>query len=517
MYGTMTSKNTLKQIVVWPLLLVVLLTLCACGKEQTSHPQLNADFSGSANTFSFSAQPSETLTLSAESAKSVCNTIVQQTVDYPYSDMYELEEVKRRLDFDASVQSHRYSALDEAGILTANHLQYLVKENNEAFLADEPFGYKAVEDDYIAELCGFIVHVIDAMRQKYPDIDWSRVYCNLGNLKILYNVGMLSYAQVSQELVLSISKNNTEIILNMKGEDGFSRVLTHEIMHIIQIGCVCENIENCGRRAGIAVYWNDFSLNTTDWTWMVEGSAERHMCSLTGGEAVTYQYKMDYLCSMTMSVLLRDLVKADTMETLCFFSDPELLFDAFGCETQAQRDDLLNMMITLQILQIQPKNFHITYKEKTGIDLMVDEEAMNQFSYSLKPAICTTLAKEFYENLIPFLQNNQLTCNDLFFLINLFEGHLNQHLTYTNESKAEINQPFISSYCTLREALFSALEADNPGVDVTALYAAYDITAAGKELLNAELAMLPAEKLAFLAERAQWQSEQLGLGQKVPQ
>ncbi len=498
------------------LLAAALLTGCSSGNPSSGRPQLDADFSERENTFSFSALPSETLVLSGEGAAAVLETVAQIQPDYTYEDLYQLDEVKKRLDFQAAVETHRFSALDDSGALNGAHLAALVKQNNEAFLESKPFGYTAVEADYIDDLCDFIVKTVEVMTRKYPDIDWARVYCNLGNLKILYDVGMLSYAQVQEDGILAISKNNTEIILSLKGEDGFSRVLTHEIMHILQIGCVCEAIENCGRRAGIAVYWDDFSLNTTDWTWMVEGSAERHMCTLTGGEAISYQYKMDYLCSLTMSVLLRDSVKADTMETLCFYDDPQLLFDAFGCETQAQQDELLNMMITLQILQIQPKNFHLVYAEKTGTDLLADEEAMNQFSYSLKPAICTSLAKEFYENLVSFLQQNPLTYNDLFCLLNLFEGHLNQHLNYTSESKAEINQPFLTAYTAMRSALFAALEADDPEVDVAALYEQYDITAAGEGLLNAELAMLPAEKLAFLAERAQWQSELLGLGQKVP-
>jgi hypothetical protein len=69
----------------------------------------------------------------------------------------------------------------------------------------------------------------------------------------------------------------------------------------------------------------------------------------------------------------------------------------------------------------------------------------------------------------------------------------------------------------MRSALFAALEQDNPGLDITALYSDYNITFSGEKLLNAELAMLSPEKRAFLAERAQWQDELLGLGQKVPQ
>ena len=207
---------------------------------------------------------------------------------------------------------------------------------------------------------------------------------------------------------------------------------------------------------------------------------------------------------------------ADTMETICFYDDPQLLFDAFGCETEAQRDELIKMMITLQVLQIQPKSFHIAYTEQTGVDLLADEEAMNRFSYMLKPAICITLAKEFYENLLPFLQEQQLTCNDLFFLLNLFEGHVNQHLLYTREDRLEVNQPFLDAYTAMRAALFSALEQDNPGLELAAMYAQYDMGASGDQLLNADLAMLPETKRAFLAERAKWMMDLVGHWQKVP-
>lgn len=509
--------RTVKFITVWILLLAMALSVCGCGKKKYTMPDLTLNLHGRTNTFSFSAQESGQLQLSKESAQRLLSALALVQPEYPYAYLYEMERVKQILEFDASVQSHQYSALNDAGKLETAHFTQTVLQNNRTFLEDKPFGFKEVEAEYVQKLCGFIVEVVEVMRAKYPDVDWQRVYCNLGNLKILYDVGMLSFAQVSSDLILSISQNNTGIMLSLKGEDAFSRVMTHEIMHIIQLGCDCEQIPSSSRRAGIALFVDDFALNTADWTWFVEGAAERNMCNLTGGDAVTYQYKMDYICSMTMSTLLRDDVKADTMETICFYDDPQLLFDAFGCENESQRDELLNMMITLQVLQMQPAAFYEAYKEATGIDLMADEEAMNQFSYSLKPAICITLAKEFYENLILFLQENELTYNDLFFLINLFEGHLNQHLTYSNPAKTEINQPFITAYNTMRSALFDALGQDNPGLDITALYSDYNITFSGEKLLNAELDMLSSEKRAFLAERAQWQDELLGLGQKVPQ
>ena len=495
---------------------VLVFSLLGCGKSKSERPDLEAPVLQKEMTYIFSAQPSQMLSLSAEGAASVMETVTAQQPDYRYAQMYELDEVKRRLEMTGvGVEKHQFSVLNEAGTLNGEHLATVVEQNNKAFLEPKPFGYENVESDYILELCDFIANVVNRMAEKYPDIDWQRVYCNLGNLKILYDTGMLSYAQVKPDMVLAISKNNTQILLTLQGDDGFPRVLTHETMHIIQMGCACENIENCSRRAGIAYYWDDFTLNTTDWTWLAEGGAERNMCALTGGQALTYQYKIDYLCSFNMALLLRENVAADRMETLCFYDDPQLLFDAFGCETPEKYEEVLKLVITTNTLQMQPTAFMERYREETGVDLWEDEAAMDAFSFSMKPAICIGLAKEFYENLTAFVAENPISSNDLFCLIALFEGHLNQHLQYGNEAKKEYNQVFFDGYLPMRTALFQTLTVENPGADIDAMYAEYQISVA-ENTVNAELSMLLQSKRAFLLERAQWQAEMGELGEKVP-
>ena len=506
-----------RSIKITALFLAAILLLCGCGKASHKKPDLQAPIQQAEKNFSFSAQPSDTLQLSAEGAASVMEVAKAQQPDYLYAHMYELDEVRRRLEMTGvNVESHKFCALNDAGVLDGEYLAQLVMQNNKSYMEDHDLGYEEPEKDYLLELCTFIVDVVEQMREKYPDLDWERVYCNLGNLKILYDVGMLSFAEVSEDMVLSISKGNTQIVLTLKGEDGFVRVLTHETMHIIQIGCSCEGIENCSRRAGIAYYWDDFFLNTADWMWLAEGGAERNMCSLTGGKALTYQYKIDYLCSYAMALMLRDEVAADTMETLCFYDDPQLLFDAFDCKTPEEYDEVLKLVVTTDVLQMQPRTFYDRYREATGINMWEDTEACDQFNYSLKPAICISLAKEFYENLADFATENTLSCNDLFCLISLFEGHSNQHLQYKSEAKTQYNQIFFDSYVPMREALFAALKAENPHLDIDALYADYQIST-GENTINAELSMLPESKRAFLLERAQWQAELNALGEKVPE
>ena len=517
-------KSLFKKMLSFFLSVSMIFSFCGCdgmnrggfnAGEGQGKNNLSISGEGRVNNFSFSTNESEIIKFSSNSVNAVLKTVNEQTADYFLSYLYEISEVKKRLKFDAFVKSHQYSALNEEGELKADYLTDIIIKNNDDFLAEKSYRYEKPTRDYILDIAGLIVDTVDIMRAKYPDIDWQRVYCNLGNLKILYNVGMLSYAQVSKDMILSVSKNNTEIVLNMKGENGFRNVLIHEIMHIIQMGCECENIENCSRRAGISLYWDDFSLNTTDWVWFVEGSAERNMCNITGDAATTYQYKMDYICSFTMSLLLKDDIKPDTMETITFYDDPELLFNAFDCKTEAEREEILNLMITLNVLQMQPENFYEVYKKATGINVTENEETQNDFSYSLKPAVCITLSKYFFKSLVAFLEKETVSVNDLCFLLTLYEGHLNQHLRFNDQSKYDINKPFFDSYLAMRNALFVAIKIENPDVDLKTAFEEYNITALGNKLLNAELSMLSADKKAFLAERAEWQAGLSGLGVKL--
>ena len=493
---------------------ILLTVLSSCVKEKKDFPNIANDFvEKEKSELAFSSQTSDNVKLSSKTANELLEIIENVKAEYKYADLYELEEVQRRLNYDFSVSEHPLKKLDKENF-NIDTLYAVVIENNENFKNEIEYKYETVDQEFVYEICKLIVKTIDVVQEMYPDIDWDRVYCNLSNLKMLYKSGMLAYAQVDEKLILSIGKNNIIIAQSQLGDNGFRNVLVHEIMHIIQVGCVCENLEGTSRRAGISVYWDDFSLNTTDWTWLIEGAADRFASKITGDDATTYRYKVDYICSYNMSILLRDSVNADAIETLTLYDDPELLFDAFGCETQEEREEVLKLLISTEILQTQPILFYDKCAEKTGYNPAISQEEKDKFGYYLKADIGVSLAREFYENLVGFIQYNEVSLNDVFFLINLFEGHLNQHMKFNKEEQKEFNQKFFDKYNILRDEFFKKLAKDNSGKDFATLYDEYNIVN-GKNL-NADLNMLPELKREFLIERAQWQKDNLALGVKVP-
>ena len=86
------------------LVVCLLAGLCACGKKnKQSLPELTFDFPpAEPNPYHFSPLPSEELYYSLDSAEAV-RELTSQPTDYPYSDLYQMDMVHSRLDFDASV------------------------------------------------------------------------------------------------------------------------------------------------------------------------------------------------------------------------------------------------------------------------------------------------------------------------------------------------------------------------------------------------------------------------------
>ena len=286
---------------------------------------------------------------------------------------------------------------------------------------------------------------------------------------------------------------------------------------MIQIGCPCEEKQHemISRRCGLSCFWDDFSANTADWPWLIEGSAEYFMSKLTGISPRTYKFKVGYINSYTMSAILNDNVNVDDMAKLCFSNDINDLYNVFSCETQEEKDDFLRLLITTQMLQDDSDAFAGRYKDAFGIDISQSDDADAEFRYSVKPTICISFAKEFYENLTALLNNKEIPLNDVFFLINIFESHMNTHLKYTSSDNYKYNKIFVSKYLTVRDAFFDRVGKTNGISDCEEKYLSYEMFDETTLKINASISFLSEEKRDFFSERVNFLRENASLGVKV--
>jgi len=480
---------------------VIALSMTACSKSAKTYNMTLTETKKEQSMIVSNDDNSKFITLPSKSINNLQAFIKDIEVTFPYSKLFNTEECFKRLQTTVSVSKHD-SIFDSFTTFTLSSLLDKVKQNNATYIEVNTFGYEQPKDDFLIEISKLIIDTISKLKEQQPDIDYNRVLCNLSNLKILYKKGMVDNAQVTADMVMNISPNMFEIVDLMSGENGCRDVVVHEIMHIVQMGCKCEGIEHCTRRCGFSYRWDDFELNTTDFGWLFEGSAERMMCNITGDVALTYKYMINYICTANLATTLKNDVPANCLETLSFYSDIDKVYELFGCCTKEDKIEILNMLIATNIIQMAPDEFldayELTYKEDVG-----DPNTIDKINYTLKPSVCVVLTKVFYNQLLDIISNNTpITVNDLLFIINLFEASLDNHLKYSNLNYQSYNEAFIKTYLSIRKNFFDALSSNND-IDISEQYKSYSMLA-DKNTINASLKWLTKDKTDFLIERLEY-------------
>ena len=432
---------------------------------------------------------SEPLAFDKNRLQAFRDSTIALPVEYGYDQLFDYDQAIAGIQVDHSVKNHAFCALDSEGKLTKEHLFDIVRANNSAYLTKMTSLIKDVDDARLGRICEILTDVINDTLAKYPDIDKDRVYCNLGNLKVVEKGGALDFAAVEPGMVLHINKNTSNMVGILSSSNMYS-VLVHEAMHIIQFGCQCEQVEDCIRRCGLAHAYSSREQDHSDWIWLAEGSAERMACLYANVEPMTYTNYVNYISTLDLATMLRQDVPVNYVETLYFYDDLDRLFALFGAATDEQKQEIYRMIYALEIMQSEPTDVKSAYQKHYGTEW--SDQIRDQLNNDVKRPIVQTLTKCFYSNLAESCLQQDLSKNDLLFLLNLYDTTINYHLRLNVSNHDAYNADFAVWYSTLQNDLFSCFENVSPDD-----YQNY-VADAGQNKINAHLSWLDAEKKAFL-------------------
>lgn len=484
-----------KRLVAIILIVVMMCMVCSCGSKNKLVLSEFKPKEDSGNKVFSVAETEETVALAYDTEKmqEFQTAIKTEQVEYGYGELFDYEKAMQGMRVEHSVAEHKYSALDADGMLTKEHLCEIVIENNEVYLETAVKSVvKDVDEELILQICEIIVGVVNDMLEKYPDIDKERVYCNLGNLKIVEKVSALNYGAVEPGMVLHINRN-TAALLKYNDNASLYNVIVHETMHILQFGCACEQIEGCERRFGPSHAYDDWEQDYADWTWLGEGSAERMACLYIGTEPMTYYNHINYILTLDLVNVLREDVPTNYIESLYFYDDVDKLFYAFDAETEEEKQEVYKMIYSLELMQMEPEDLTDAYEKFYGVAWT--EEVSGDVFNKVKRPILKTVTKKFFDNLADVIMTEEISKNDLLFLMNLYESTINQHLHLDNAKYDQYNEEFISWYKEYRKMLFGAFENLSLGE-----YMAY-VAGDGESLINATLSWVPKDKMELLMEK----------------
>lgn len=461
----------------------------------------------SSNNYTYSSTSSTTSSTSATSSTSSISSILNETeeydgnmvslddddlgefhlyinnekIAYDYDDLYNVDSAFQEAEKYSGLETNNHTTMIdlEDGKFTASKIYNTIIENNNAYMNSSEISsfkkasFKELDDSKVKEYCTIIANTLNDQIASNSSIDVDELRCVVGNLK-MFSSPSTSIAYVNQDDVMVVSPDMVNVSTIIKqSEDTEYDVIVHETMHLIQKSCN-DNINN-KTQTGVSQHFDNLDVNSLDWSWFIEGSAENSMTNYTNHEATTYKYLISYLKSLNLATILDDNVDVNDLDNVNFNKDIDKFYDIFGCENDDDKKEVINMMYSVEVMQQQKDDFKDAYEAKYGLSLD-DESNLITVQRELKASICQSLTKYFYKNLSNSVNQGKLTYGDLFFLIRTFEGDLNSHLDCSSEEKYTANKEFMEEYLKIQNEFFQEI-ADTTGKslsEIINLYECYD-------------------------------------------
>lgn len=399
------------------------------------------------------------------------NYISNVEVVYKDSELFNIDEaIKLYEDMDIDITSS--NSVINNNKVNENKLYSLVVENNKKFLEkDKTNKYKDINQSQLKNIVSIVVTQLNEQLQSNTAIDTNILDDTLKNLKIfeceIFGNGVVELED--EKLCLNFSSINSLQKQN-PGINMLERTVKHESDHLIQVSY--PKNDEFKYNMGMSYSYNNLSVNPLYWQWYVEGSAEKLTLNKIDDSPFSYKDQVKGLESLTLATIAdKDNDVAD-IEKLSLQKDLNKLFEYFNATTDNQKEEIIKMMFSYDIIFSNNKEFVDCAKAKKGsFDLM----QLYDYQDELKGSICQTLTKIFYSNLSNSLVEQEMNLNDVYSLIRVFETEMCRISDYDNTTKTEINSNFVNSYSNIQNEFFNNLSTvtNMSNDEIKASYYAY--------------------------------------------
>lgn len=413
------------------------------------------------------------VTLSESDAAYISNKIKNTSVNYAYSDLYDVESAYQEYLKLPSFSGEIYPILKN-GTVDANELYELVIKNNVTYKEQNPYSiYTKLDDSYIREYCKMVAESVNNILAKGWDYNLEDLSYNLQHL-CMFKSATGSNAFISNDGCLIVQPANLETMKAIYNNDDADKItIAHETTHLFQ-RIATNNKDSFGIDMGYGFNYsfNNLKVNSLFNKWYEEATAETLASSLYNSDPMTYATKISYLNSLRYVHGLKANFDVDSLEKLSMQNSLETVFEEFGCQTEEEKMELLKVLFSINIIQEQPDDFINLYEEQVlGHEMSEDE--LIQLQIELKSSICQYLTNQFYANLSNRIVNQNVKLEEIFKLVSTLESTLNVHLKYTLEERFETYESFFNEYLNTQNTFFQII-ADKLNLNLDDIVSAYN-------------------------------------------
>lgn len=390
--------------------------------------------------------------------------IAAYQVDYDYADAYKVDEAVAYMKNHQVHSSRHKHDVRVNGTLDADNLYKLVRDNNKRFVNSDDLSanwYKEYSDKNLKQYCQLTVDMLNGIHNAYPQTDMDELCCYLYDLKILDRTGALDFAAVElDKVILHINEDMLENWSDLKNNDRMKEeILHHEMMHLFQISCGCNQSEG-ELRIGVSHEYEALEINPLRWYWLAEASAEMNACEFLEMDYVTYQYKIGYADTLNYILTLGNAEKAARIQDLYFDRSADI-YELFDMTSHAEKKEFINMMYSVEILQQDPKDFIDWYAKAYNVDMIDDAQAKIKLHLCVKEDALLSFTKLFFRNLARSVNSGDATLQDIYYLMRIYECDLQNHMSNNEVSYMIYFKDFYPQYLTIRQEFFKAIGREN--------------------------------------------------------
>lgn len=407
------------------------------------------------------------LDLSQEGYSEFAKWVDNQDVVYVYADLYDINKVLEELEqYDSAISSQNNAHTDLITSIdkkpSKDLLISVINRNTKEFLRNNN-GYSELSSKYITMVASIFSNILEEYYDILSKEDIARIYCMLNDL-VVVNIDSLDFtvndlksvynARVTEDGVIMLDVNQIE---NLKGTNTVERTIAHEIIHIFQRMCADHQIEGL-TQIGNSQYIEKFDetgyANSLHFQWLYEAAAEKMSMDLYDANSpLVYRNMVGYLNTLDLITLIRPEYSSDAIEVSQLATNPNAIYEVFGATTEEEKKEIAYMLYSICFLQTDREDFVTIYERKNG-EINGQEVTIKRI---MKESIVKTMTKYFYKNLAERVANSDVTMEDVFYLINVFESALNVHLTYDDADRYELNEHAIKFYLEVQNSFFAKI------------------------------------------------------------
>lgn len=345
--------------------------------------------------------------------------------------------------------------------LDPDELYERVRKNTDEWISSgKVLGERALNEEDMRFCCE---HICNTMNREIPELEYEEqlddIDSMLHNLAMFENVGGMSNAAIYDDGSFHFSRTMSENMTIATDFEGVvEQIVTHEAEHLMQKRAL-NDMEEMGleRAYGFMAYWKDLEYNPLYCNWFIEAAAERLASDFYGIDPITYETKVGYLDSFSVIAILSGNAH-DAVPRLTQQQSLDRVFEMFSCSTYEEKLELLKAVYGLEIIQEEPEDY-MDYRADLLGRAITDDDLVDM-KLEIKADLIRTMCKYFYRSLGEFVSSNDVTFEELCFIIGGWEMDVHYHFTYTDAYvPSEYTDAFLGYYSELQLAFFDGLAA----------------------------------------------------------